>query len=61
LKHVPKFLATTKQVSIADPDLQAKLAEKQERASRKRQEIEEARRLASSRIGHRASTKPATF
>ncbi|CAF2506395.1 unnamed protein product [Rotaria sp. Silwood2] len=59
LRNVPKFLAANKQTPIVESDLQAKLAEKQERASRKRQEIEEARRQASSRIGHRATTKPA--
>ncbi|CAF0755360.1 unnamed protein product [Rotaria sordida] len=59
LRNVPRFLAANKQTPTVDSDLQAKLAAKQERASRKRQEIEEARRQASSRIGHRTSTKPA--
>lgn len=59
LKHVPRFATTNKPAATAvDPDLQAKLVAKQERASRKRQEIEDARRLAASRIGHRTTTKP---
>ncbi len=37
LRNVPKFLAANKQTPTIDPDLQAKLAAKQERASRKRQ------------------------
>ncbi|CAF1626412.1 unnamed protein product [Adineta ricciae] len=57
LRHVPKFLMTNKPTPSVDSDLQAKIAAKQERASRKRQEIEEARRLASSRIGHRPIEK----
>ena len=36
LRNVPKFLAAQKPVPTVDPDLQAKLAAKQERASRKR-------------------------
>ena len=36
LRNVPKFLATNKQMATIDPDLQTKLAAKQERASRKR-------------------------
>ncbi|CAF1009710.1 unnamed protein product [Adineta steineri] len=59
LRNAPKFLAAVnKPTPTIDPDLQAKLAAKQERASRKRQEIEEARRLASSRLGQRPITKP---
>ena len=37
LRHVPKFLAANKQIPTVDPNLETKLAEKQERASRKRQ------------------------
>ncbi len=37
LRNVPRLLATNKQPPTVDPDLQAKLAAKQERASRKRQ------------------------
>jgi hypothetical protein len=37
LRNVPRFLADNKQLPTVDPDLQAKLAAKQERASRKRQ------------------------
>lgn len=37
LQHVPKFLAAQRQAPAVDPDLEAKLAAKQERASRKRQ------------------------
>ena len=37
LRHVPKFLVDNKETPTVDPDLQAKLAAKQERASRKRQ------------------------
>lgn len=37
LRNVPKFLAAQKQTPSVDPDLQVKLAAKQERASRKRQ------------------------
>jgi hypothetical protein len=36
LKNVPRFLAADKEAPAVDPDLQAKIAEKQERASRKR-------------------------
>lgn len=56
LRHVPRLATANKPTTISvDPDLQAKIAAKQERASRKRQEIEEARRLAASRIGHRGT------
>lgn len=37
LRNVPRFLAANKTTTTVDPDLQAKLAAKQERASRKRQ------------------------
>ncbi len=37
LRNVPKFLDTNKQTPTVDPDLETKLAAKQERASRKRQ------------------------
>jgi hypothetical protein len=36
LRHVPRFIADNKQTPSNDSDLQAKLIEKQERASRKR-------------------------
>lgn len=37
LRHVPKFLTTNKPTPPVNSDLQAKIAAKQERASRKRQ------------------------
>lgn len=37
LQHIPKFVTEQRQAPTVDPDLQAKLAAKQERASRKRQ------------------------
>ena len=37
LRHVPKFVAEQRQAPTVDPDLEAKLVAKQERASRKRQ------------------------
>jgi hypothetical protein len=37
LRNVPRFLAAEKKPPTIDPDLQAKLLAKQERASRKRQ------------------------
>jgi hypothetical protein len=37
LNNIPRFLAESKQTANADMDLQAKIAAKQERASRKRQ------------------------
>ena len=36
LRHVPRFSNATKESGATDPDLEAKLAAKQERASRKR-------------------------
>ncbi|CAF1056023.1 unnamed protein product, partial [Didymodactylos carnosus] len=56
LKFIPRFLLDNEKVkpeSLSKDELQAKLEEKQERASRKRRELENARRQASSRMGQR--------